>query len=111
MRGRCHFRDVEVVTVAPHLLRPVHGDIDVAILAGEYGDADAGGGDDFVALDAERSRQVLAQAHGQCFHGLEIIDIGRDDRELIAAETGDGIAVADAPGGQPQQRISYTLTQ
>ena len=64
-------------------------------------DADARAGGDLGAADVERRGQGLEQPAGDVGAVVVVVDVLEQDRELVAAETGDGVAVA---AGTPRSR-------
>ena len=86
------------------LLGDVHGDVGVlqqrgevgAVLRGD-GDADAGLDVEADPLEDERGRQLGPDtpAEGLGVHGIG--DVGEQDHELVAAETGDAVPLAHDP--------------
>jgi len=90
-----HVVRVELVVVLAQFLGPVHGHVGIAqqgvrILAvvGEDGDADAGGDEQFMAVDMERLGQGLQQFLGHGSDAVLVVHIVEQDGELVAAEAG-----------------------
>ena len=72
----------------------VHGEVGVAqqVVAGlGGGDADRGAQVQALALEHDRRGQDVEQASDQ---GVDVGDVEREDRELVAAQPRDGVAVA-----------------
>ena len=81
------------VGVAEHLDGTV-----IARVAG--GDADARRGEDFMPSQQERQAQLLLNPVDHAERIADVADVVDQDREFIATEPGDGVAVTDA-GLQP----------
>ena len=101
-RVRVHRRVEHAMTRFPFGLRAIHRRVRVAdhvlghvVLPRAERDADAGGGEDFVAAEHERhvERREDALGHGGRFE--RIFEIVEQHRELVAAEPRDGVAGPD----------------
>ena len=68
-------------------------------------DADAGAGGDLVVADLERHGQRLEQPARDLDAVVVVLDVLEQDRELVAAEAGGRVAVAQA-GPQPAGHLA-----
>ena len=79
------------------------------------GDADAGGDDDLVAIELERSTQALEQALGDALRGRQAGDVLDEDGELVAAQPSGGVTGAqdrpDPLGDADQQLIAGPVAE
>ena len=97
-------------------LRLVHRDVGIAQQAGRahagrrHGDADAGEHGDVVAGDRHRVAQAVEQSLGDVDRAVDAAAVLEQDRELVAAEAGGGVAgaggAADAIGDGLQQLVA-----
>ena len=83
--------------------------------AGIDADAGAEGDVDRAVADDDRLRRALQQLRTAAADIFEIVDVGHDDDELIAAETGDGIHFAHGGeqtlGDGAEQRIAVGVAE
>ena len=59
-------------------------------------DADAGGDQHLVAVEVERRGERLEHAAAELLRAVGLLETDLDDRELVAADAGDGIGLAHA---------------
>ena len=80
-------------------LGAVHGDVGVAhdlvgaaVAGGAVGDADGRGDEDLVAVDGEGHPEQFLDPLGDVNRARNVVDPIEKDRELVAADAGDGVA-------------------
>ncbi len=56
------------------------------------GDPDAGGDEDLVVGEQDGTRDLFEDSVGEAHHRVRVVDVGAEDRELVTAETGHGVA-------------------
>ena len=121
-RPGAHLGGIELVLVAALLLGAVHGGVGVAqqlervvAVAGIEADADAGGDDELASFYLERLRQGVENFLRHLRHVARIRQVLEQHRELVAAETRHGVALAHAgrqpPGGHPQRAVADVMPQ
>ena len=117
LHQRVHRGLEEAVAGAALGLRAVERDIGVLEqligvepVGGRDRDADAGADDELLAADLEGEAKLVDEAGGERGGACRLADIALDDRELVAADAGDGVGLADEPAharrGGAQQRIA-----
>ena len=96
------------VGVAQQVLRPL-------VLGGVDGDADAGGDEDLVAAEVDRRRQALVDAVGHPHGVADVAPPFEQDRELVAADAGDGVRGAqrrgERAGDLDQQLVAHQVAE
>jgi hypothetical protein len=103
-------------------LRLVHGQIGIpqqivrsAFAWAANRDADTGGNEHIPATEAEWSGKVMEDPVGHQARFLRLSNTFEKNRELVAAQTGDGIlrsqAGLDAPGNRQQELVTDVVSQ
>ena len=102
-------------------LGAVHGDVGVAhdvlrrAVGGHERDADAGRHVELAVVDVERRGERLLQALGDDRGAADVLDLLEQQRELVAAVAGDGVAGAqrtfDALGDGHQQAVADEVAE
>ena len=96
------------VGVAHHLVR-------VRVVGRTERDADAGRGEHFAAADRERRAQRLLDPEGDAVGLAVVAESVQEDRELVAAEAGEHVALSQArlepPRHRDQQLVADQVTE
>jgi hypothetical protein len=93
------------------LLRLVHRRVgvheerlEVVAVDGVDGDPDAGVDEDLLAGDVDRMREAAEDSPRELRRVLRMAQPGHDDRELVAAEPRDAVALLAPPPSRPARR-------
>ena len=117
-----HLIAAEPTEVAPFGFRPVHGAIGLAhqgvrvgAIPGIEGDAEAGSDRDLLIIELNWRRYGVEQLAGDQGGVLGLGQVLDQQRELVAAEPGDGVGLAQAFGEPPphdgEQAIAGAVSQ
>ena len=111
-----HGRRVELVVVATGVLGPIHRRVGVAHQRLRIGavvridsDADAGGDEELAFADDEGNLQRLQNFLGDLGCVLHLIDPRNEQRELVTAKAGHGVAFAHAAADPLRDRLEQRV--
>ncbi|PMQ09809.1 hypothetical protein JaAD80_25430 [Janthinobacterium sp. AD80] len=110
------------VAVASRAFRHIHGLVrmleqvfDRARVIGIQGDADRGGDESLLLPQQEWRQQAVENLPGDAVHLLQVVEVGQDHREFIAAQARHRVrlahAHADAPRRLDQQDVALVVAE